>query len=868
MHKYNLNMFAQYSKHCSRNLHSKCLAKHILLVLLLSFSYAAMGQADNEVYLDDRESHNWSYYSDSACHVRSLNPADVRIRYFAYGTNTMYSSDAAAPTGSPDVSVAASAVGIGIDAPHKNTYVYLKTLERVNGEQAVSAAAADGPCFYRLIPNPYSLRPTYGTGDTRWRGFHRWRLKALNGGAVFRDTAMTIAVPVGTMLEAEDTVYFMPAAEYGMQVDFEAIWARAFVYPTLKTFDQAMDGQYATGVNAYERNFVVHSNCADCRWQRSSVAPTKDLTLTAVYPDGTDGISITLLTEVPTTPNLFNTNGWKIGRNSNLLFLPWQTIKFEYIKLSGGTSVYFNDGSDLRVCFNGARLICGRMCLPEDGESYFLFNNHFPFGMSCLCNSQVALQREKKIRLRLESGHFNPLFYAIIRPYGNALYSIYGKVSVHVVLGNDYDRSLGDNSKLSINGINAAGNIFFADPINKGAQTYHFELKSGIVKDEVNDNVAGVTSTLGTGDIAGYQGTRTLTMEGGIIPDISGSHDLHPDDLADQNNYVDSTHVQVRIYIKGGRVLHGVWGGGNRAPSKGIRRMVFTGGEVDGWIAGGCNGITSGYGGQQIGDVCIYFGGHARLQHTARDSMFWYSYGGNLYGAGSGHSSDIGSNSTVGKVNTTYVVVADSAYISRDVHGGGNRGYTHASANVQILGGTVEGKVFGGSNQQRGAAATIEMRGGHVVGGIHGGCNQLGTMSGLVNVHIKGGTVGSAGCVDTLGNVFGGGYGQQTAVAGEVRVTIGSPDATHPHANAPLIHGHVFGGGYGGTVTSALQPVKVTTYNGRIQKSIFGGGFGTTAITTGNTNVKILGTTMVMGNVYGGGNMGKVKGNTHVVIGD
>ncbi|MBP3762863.1 MAG: hypothetical protein J6I49_03165 [Bacteroidales bacterium] len=193
-----------------------------LFTLMLPAASLAQGAA-NEVYLDDRENHSWSYYSDPTCHVRSLNPADVRIRYFGYGTKTMYSSTAAEPTGTPDVSVSASAVGIGIDAPGKNTYVYHKTLERVNGEQAVSKAAADGPCFYRLIPNPYSLRPTHGTGDTRWRGFYRWRLKALSGGAVYRDTAMTVAVPVGTMLEAEDTVYFMPAAEYGMQVDFEAI---------------------------------------------------------------------------------------------------------------------------------------------------------------------------------------------------------------------------------------------------------------------------------------------------------------------------------------------------------------------------------------------------------------------------------------------------------------------------------------------------------------------------------------------------------------------------------------------------------------------------------------------------------------------
>ena len=137
-----------------------------LLAMLACGAAMAQGAA-NEVYLDDRESHNWSYYSDPDNPVRSLNPADVKITYYGYGTSTMYSSAAATPAGSPDVDVAASAVGIGIDAPGKNTYVYWKTLERRGGTTATSVAASTGPCKYRVIPNPFSIRPTHGSGDTR-----------------------------------------------------------------------------------------------------------------------------------------------------------------------------------------------------------------------------------------------------------------------------------------------------------------------------------------------------------------------------------------------------------------------------------------------------------------------------------------------------------------------------------------------------------------------------------------------------------------------------------------------------------------------------------------------------------------------------
>ncbi len=237
--------------------------------LLVAFMLAGLHQAvwaqgaANEVYLDDRENHSWSYYSDPSNPVRSLNPADVKITYYGYGTNTMYSSNAATPSGNPDVNVAASQVGIGIDAPGKNTYVYLKTLERRGGTTATSKAAVTGPCKYRVIPNPFSIRPTYGSGDTRWRGFYRWRVKRLVGGAIYTDLAKTQSVTQGQMVDPEQLLWLAPTAEYGMEIDLEAIWARAFVF----TATEAATGinaiglttaQYATGPNAHERNEHRH----------------------------------------------------------------------------------------------------------------------------------------------------------------------------------------------------------------------------------------------------------------------------------------------------------------------------------------------------------------------------------------------------------------------------------------------------------------------------------------------------------------------------------------------------------------------------------------------------------------------------------
>lgn len=327
--------------------------------------------------------------------------------------------------------------------------------------------------------------------------------------------------------------------------------------------------------------------------------------------------------------------------------------------------------------------------------------------------------------------------------------------------------------------------------------------------------------------------------------------------------WTDTFLTQVRVYMKGGLVRKSAWGGGNNGTGRGIRRMVFTGGEINGWITGGVNGFST-YGGWQVGDINLYFGGHARLQHTGSDGEFWGSYGGNLFAASSGY--DI--NNSRWWAGNTYTVVADSAYISRNVYGGGDKGYAKGTSNIQILGGTIAGKVFGGSNKQKGGAVNIEMRGGHVIGGIHGGSNVQGAVAGPISVRVEGGTVGSPGCHDTVGNVFGCGYGIGTSVRGDVNVIIGREESKHPHVDNPIIHSNVYGGGFQGTYNATGHTLKVTTHNGRIKKSIFGGGYGTTAVITGNTNVNVLGTTHVEGNIYGGGNMGKVAGNTRVTIGE
>lgn len=827
--------------------------RHLLALLLAALPLAATAQ-NNTVFLDDREPHTWSYYSDPASPVRSLNPADVKITYFAYGTNTMYSSNASTPSGNPDVSVAASQVGIGIDAPEKNTYVYHKTLERVNGEE--NAATSD-LCKYTTIPNPFSIRPTYGSGTTRWRGFYKWRIKALNGGSIYADEERLQPVAQGAMVDAEQDLYFAPASSTGMTVELEAIWARAYVFGSTSNLNSAYSGNYATGANAYERNFVVLTGATT----GMAANRGRGATITSIYPNGTNGSNATLLTGAPTSVYIsqnFHCEG---------------DTKFEYVNFYAYSYIFSASPSTsgTNQTFKN-RLVMGRgIQNPWDDNPCLRAIAGY-----CIANN-TAPSSEVDVKLRIESGTYqlawflgltNSRNYPVTQLVTNndaAACNVSVLASTHVVLGSDYDRSTGNNELLSISGtMYGARWQVFTNAGCLGSKMFNYCIKSGrfftgnVGNAKGNESVylGTIATEYGTGRI----GCRTLVMEGGIVSSIAGGMDSDDEGITPE-------HRQVDLRIKGGTIRGCLYGASMHSYANGSRRMVITGGDIHGWLAGGSNG-TDVILADMRGNTYIYFGGRARLEYTADDPKIASSYGGNLYGAGSGNEEATG-DVTPGRVRNSTVVIADSCLISRNVYGGGNYGYiTDRGSNICILGGTIKGKVFGGANQQTGKMVDIVMRGGHVHGGVYGGSNLLGRVEGPVCVRIENGTVGTPDCHDSIGNVFGSGYGEETSVEGDVQVVIGHEDAKHPHSTLPRIHGNIYGGGHNAPYRSTGKDFSVTTWNGLVDKHVFGGGYGTSAVITGDTRVNILGTTHVGGNVYGGGNLGRVKGNTRVQIGD
>ena len=287
--------------------------------------------------------------------------------------------------------------------------------------------------------------------------------------------------------------------------------------------------------------------------------------------------------------------------------------------------------------------------------------------------------------------------------------------------------------------------------------------------------------------------------------------------------------------------MHGcVYGAAADNPSIGSRRFVITGGTIEGWIAGGTNGTALDNlerTGATNGDTYVYVGGNV-LVGGANVKSVNSTPGGQVFGAGRGEVTKLGC------VNNSNVVIADNSTISNpssggNVYGGGYNGYITETSNVYIVGGTVEGKVFGGAygndnehgNNRDIPTANVTMKGGLVTGGVYGGSNSTGVVN-TVTMHIDGGQVG----VDdnNRANIHGGGYGQNTVVNGNVTLNIGSCDE-----GDAIVFGDVYGGSALGNVNANNNTKTIVNLkNGTIFGALYGGALGDVAsLGAGHSNV-------------------------------
>lgn len=461
----------------------------------------------------------------------------------------------------------------------------------------------------------------------------------------------------------------------------------------------------------------------------------------------------------------------------------------------------------------------------------------------------------------------------------------------YVVYGSDYDRVSNDNSSL---------NIYFCASGSWGGSVYSFSTSSVAIHTNIKSGSFGSSKyDYSTGVyVGGRQGgthyaARDAIVEGGYIYNLIGGP-LTADNRTDINDTF--------INIKGG-TIDIVVGGAGASETYGNRIINMTDGVVNYGVFGGSNGYTGddsgSYKGTLSGNTFVYIGGNAVVgndQLIQNESSVFGVSSGNVFGIGNGNSD----STQVGSANSSNVIIDGNALIKSNVYGGGNYGATglvpyqdqngskYSTTNIKILGGTIEGAVYGGGNNNgSGGEATyttsgwlgggtaysttvtstinIEMYGG-TVGSLYGGSRVKGTVYGDVNVSILNGTI--------LQDVYGGGEGGYqsrnnfgTYVEDNVNVMIGNTVA------GPVIYGNVYGGSAYGTVNGTgenesanSKTTIVTVNNGVITNSVFGGGKGNNQYSPkvyGNVTVNINNGNI--GKVFGGNDAAGSPSNNDIV---
>ena len=758
-------------------------------------SYVVQGISGGIVTINDLEDHSWSYYgtkpdSDYPDQLLSPDPRNVKIIYDGNGGEVSYNENA-------------------------SQFVYYKTIEQVGGTYT-----------YKVIPNPFSKRPTVGTGDTRWRGFGGWEIVSggeyisghNNGDVLDLEETLTL-----TGLDAGYTTNCISAT-----IELQATWVQAYV-STVSSGNITSRPTDLSG-STYETNFIVITDNGN-----HTVSGTGRVTISNRYPDGSAGGTGTV-------------NGCTSAADGT---------KVEFAKISG--------------TFTAAAgpLMVGRGCTGTVGE--------------------VTGTNATRIKdIRLESGTYS--FVHPMQGLGdnadNRGNFVFGCDYDRANVSNS--QPYGDNSKLRIvvftalNGAGGHANNNTNDLLNIVVKSGYYGFTSDFAYWQTNKNdgwglgIGGNTDNFDddyivpdeTGSMRTYTygtkppqntmsfyvgptrgggkgGRNVLLIEGGELSSVNGGGTTNPADF-----------IRFDMRMTGGWVKGAIYGGASATDCSGSSKIVITGGEVNSWIGGGCNGTDINAGaGATSGTIYIYAGGDAQIRSHNSDGVYnnaWglvnHIEGGQIYGGGRGMGA---AGSYSGSATRAFVVVADDSYVEQNVYGGSCHGVSQ-NGYVYILGGTVGKDVFGGSFQPTSTDASwqaqntyVRMYNGLVKGGIYGGNDESGTVTENAEVLILGGQVGTT---TQPANIHGGGYGQATRVLGSVNVTLGKDDCSSVLDGA-TVYGDVYGGSAegrtnGNTSRTAGAVTNVTLYHGTIYGGLYGGGLGTAtypAYVYGPVAVKVYG---------------------------
>jgi len=393
----------------------------------------------------------------------------------------------------------------------------------------------------------------------------------------------------------------------------------------------------------------------------------------------------------------------------------------------------------------------------------------------------------------------------------------------------------------------------------------------------------------GGGALAAVTGNTYVELTGGTIGEMT----IHTDW---QGNDSIIPGLNIPYYdLSGGRVYGGGQGHdtiatGEYSPQFGrvfgntyvhvsdtakIRNCVYGGGALSSVGLGRLNEKTSG-----VATVIISGGEIGPLNGSGMNAY--------VYGGGRGKDDDENENYALfANVDSTSVIVCDSARIYGSIFGGGADGHVLGDASVQVKKSAIanpthskipvigtngktswDGNIFGGGRNylfsnltagRVGGNIRVDISDGELKGNVYGG-GRLGLTGmdsdgnpiagndhGCITVNISGGTIGTAVDTVTIGHVFGGGKGSYLDDEGWQILNfhdLAKAKQTQTNISGGVIHGSVYGGG------------EIALVTGTTSVNISGGTIGGSSGTLGDPDY------YQYGSVYGGGK--GFKGSTNL----
>ena len=374
-------------------------------------------------------------------------------------------------------------------------------------------------------------------------------------------------------------------------------------------------------------------------------------------------------------------------------------------------------------------------------------------------------------------------------------------------------------------------------------------------------------------DIAPINGSTNINMYGGTVEQLLGGN-RHGIVRGNGNDY------SCKINVYGGTITDsitvGPHAGGTWATASKKVILNFAGGTAN-KVYGACYDGT----GNRIscpGGVLLNITG-GKINEL---------YGGS-FGQYGGASNNPAANGV--EINISSAIIGK-------VYGGSALDNVAGPINITIKNATITGNVFGGGlgNNSRNVVTqgdvSIQILDGTKIGGkVYGGADTRGSIQGTTTIDIKNATIGSE---LNKSNVFGGGFGVNTSVGKKAIINIsnseivgdvyGSGDSgtvasTSINIRDNSIIDNVFGGGnnvgvnnseitifgnptiksniYGGSNSTGTTTESIINIEGTVNSNIYGGGNGAnTTVTTATVNIES--TANIIGNIFGGGELGTV----------